>query len=432
MAKLVSLKAADLRRELEERDLDTTGNKTVLQNRLRLALEEEGIDPETFLFETDSGRLLSSLSSLENNLHSKLEENKSSLESKLEENKSSLESKLEENKSALSALEGKMEANTSSLENKLEEKFETLQENTKILREELKAVDKKVNELEVEFEKKVDKIEERLKHLESGTTVTTFKEVSSPAHQEKRKNTTGEDYKGPIILPGQHSGLPTFDGKMPWEDFLSLFETAAVIHGWTPAAKAAMLSLSLRGDALAVLQTVPMADRQNIDELLRRLEMRFGHRHMEQLYRSQLKNRIQKANESLQEFETDIARLVRNAYPSVEDDVYESLAVEKFLDGLREPETQQAIKLARPQTLSEALTQALEFEAVRQSVRSHARVRAVEAEDRSESSLEEMVKRILEKLKVGKREVRCWGCGERGHLRNKCQKKTAERKEQEN
>ena len=50
---------------------------------------------------------------------------------------------------------------------------------------------------------------------------------------------------------------------------------------------------------------------------------------------------------------------------------------EKILDGLSEPETQKAIKLARPQTVNEALTQALKFEAVRQSVRGHARVRAV-------------------------------------------------------
>jgi hypothetical protein len=366
MAKLVNLKVQDLRRELEERDLETIGNKAVLQDRLRQALKEEGVDPDAFIFETDSGKILGML----------------------------------------------------------EEKFLILQENSRILK--------------VEFDKKIDKIEEnvmalkkRLEHLESEAANTNTEEVSSLAHQEK-KRTVDEDYKGSVILPGQLNGLPTFDGKMPWEDYLSLFETAAVIYGWTPAVRAAMLSLSLRGDALTVLQTVPMADRQNIGELLSRLEMRFGHRHMEQLYRSQLKSRIQKSNESLQEFESDIARLVRNAYPSVDNDVYESLAVDKFLDGLREPETQQAIKLVRPQTLSEALTQALEFEAVRQSVRSHAQVRVVEAEDRSEEFLEEVVKRILEKLKVGRREVRCWGCGEKGHLRNKCQNKQAERKEQEN
>ncbi|KAG8273831.1 hypothetical protein J6590_011376 [Homalodisca vitripennis] len=80
---------------------------------------------------------------------------------------------------------------------------------------------------------------------------------------------------------------------------------------------------------------------------------------MEHLCRSQLKSRIQKPNESLQDFENDRARLVRSAYPLVDDEVYKGLAVEMFLGSLCEAETQQTIKLARPKILSEALTQAL-------------------------------------------------------------------------
>lgn len=159
--------------------------------------------------------------------------------------------------------------------------------------------------------------------------------------------------------------------------------------------------------------------------------MRFGHRHMEQLYRSQLRNRSQKPSESLQEFEADIARLVRNAYPSVTDDVYESLAVDKFLDGLREPETQQAVKLARPKTLSDALTQAMEFEAVKQSVRSHARVRALEAEEsQTVPSIEDIVKKVLEAIKTRKKEIRCWNCGQMGHPRSRCKEAPREKKQE--
>ncbi|POS82770.1 hypothetical protein EPUL_005785, partial [Erysiphe pulchra] len=105
------------------------------------------------------------------------------------------------------------------------------------------------------------------------------------------------------------------------------------------------------------------------------------------------------------------------AYPSVTDDVYESLAIEKFLDGLRELETQQAVKLARPKTLNDALTQAMEFEAVRNSVRNHARIRAVNAES-PVPCMEELVQKVLDALKTRRREIRCWSCGELGHPRN--------------
>ena len=61
-----------LNEELEERDLDICETKAALQDRLRQAFTEEAFAPVTFLFETDFGRLLSSL-------ERKLEENKSAL-----------------------------------------------------------------------------------------------------------------------------------------------------------------------------------------------------------------------------------------------------------------------------------------------------------------------------------------------------------------
>ncbi|KAG8249889.1 hypothetical protein J6590_009010 [Homalodisca vitripennis] len=73
----------------------------------------------------------------------------------------------------------------------------------------------------------------------------------------------------------------------------------------------------------------------------------------------------------LEEFETKIARLVRNAYPSVDDDEYENLAVLQFLDGLRKRDTLQAFKLANYKTFTETLIQALEFETLRQSIQGH-------------------------------------------------------------
>jgi hypothetical protein len=394
--KLTSLKVSNLKQELEERDLEISGNKAILQERLRVALIEEGLDPDTFLFETPHGELNSTL-------ERKLEENKSYLESKLVENRDIYEEKLQENNNIL--------------RNEIKDMEDKFEKNHNILRNEIK-------DMEGKFKEKIKKLQEHISDIERPISMVDVASVSQVG-----EDTSVSYQKSPVIMPIHQSGLPTFDGKMPWEDYRSLLETAAVIHGWTPEVKAAMLSLSLRGDALAILQTIPMADRQNFDVLLRRMEMRFGHQHMDQLYRSQLKNRIQKPNESLQEFESDIAHLVRKAYPSVDDGVYETLAIERFLDGLWEPETQQAIKLARPQTLSEALTQALEFEAVQQSVKGHARVRAAEAEDRSDESLEELVKKVIEKLKTGRREIRCWRCGERGHLRNKCPNKSTTNQE---
>ena len=77
--KLTDLKVAALRAELEDRDLETSGTKSILQQRLREALLRDSKDPENYVFETEFSKALEELkvSSEENsrNLESKLEEN---------------------------------------------------------------------------------------------------------------------------------------------------------------------------------------------------------------------------------------------------------------------------------------------------------------------------------------------------------------------
>lgn len=133
---------------------------------------------------------------------------------------------------------------------------------------------------------------------------------------------------------------------------MAQFETARMVNQWSQATKAAILSLAIRVDVLAVWQTIPLKGRQNYKELVKRLETQFGHRNMDHVHRTQLKSRHQKPNERLQKFETEVARLVKSAYPTVPDDVCETLAIDKFLDGLRDSGTQQVVKLASPMSLN--------------------------------------------------------------------------------
>ncbi|KAK4879465.1 hypothetical protein RN001_007611 [Aquatica leii] len=77
--------------------------------------------------------------------------------------------------------------------------------------------------------------------------------------------------------------------------------------------------LFLRGKALGILQTVPDHLHKNYDLLISRLEIRYGNAHLQQVYQAQIKRRVQKAAENLQEFEADIARLTRLAYPTAPD-----------------------------------------------------------------------------------------------------------------
>ncbi|KAJ8960072.1 hypothetical protein NQ318_009514 [Aromia moschata] len=186
-------------------------------------------------------------------------------------------------------------------------------------------------------------------------------------------------------------------------------QAAARANGWSLAEKATALTLALRGDATDILQTLSLEEQDDYHQLVKHLEMRYGQSHLEHVYHSQLKNRYQKSNESLQEFEADIARLVRLAYSSTPENVMERLAVQAFLDGLRDTETRQALTLARPSKLVDDLARALEFEAAKQSCRGQAKVRKMEEDVEEGTCNEAEIRRVVEGM-LEKRQIRCWNC----------------------
>lgn len=105
------------------------------------------------------------------------------------------------------------------------------------------------------------------------------------------------------------------------------FEAAAYINKWSNEERVTALIVSLRADALNILQIVPLSQQNDFKYLVSRFEMCYGDSHLQQVYHVQLKYRLQKRGESLQEFEADIMRLVRLAYPSAPDNFLEQLAV---------------------------------------------------------------------------------------------------------
>ncbi|KAJ8936177.1 hypothetical protein NQ318_017057 [Aromia moschata] len=217
------------------------------------------------------------------------------------------------------------------------------------------------------------------------------------------------ELSSPVEISKIRMKPPQFDGKSSWVNYLRQFEAAARANGWSLAEKATALTLALRGDATDILQTLSLEEQDDYHQLVKHLEMRYGQSHLEHVYHSQLKNRYQKSNESLQEFEADIARLVRLAYSSTPENVMERLAVQAFLDGLRDTETRQALTLARPSKLVDALARALEFEAAKQSCRGQAKVRKMEEDVEEGTCNEAEIRRVVEVM-LEKRQIRCWNC----------------------
>ena len=406
MKKIKELLVSELRKELEERDLDTTGKKVELQERLSAALIEQGQDPNTFFFNTqDLGERLDALR--EENSR-RLDAHAKSFEALREENTRSFEVLREENTR-------NREENAKSFE-AVARSFEAVDRNFEALKEE---TSKSLVALQEDVQKKVTTVELRLESLEK--ELSQIKIGSS-------KTTTTSCTKGPhdILVqtnrPGLKLDVPIYDGQVQWETYLSQFKATAKANAWTMEQQALALVASLRGPALNVLPLLSDEEKEDFGMLSEKLEVQFGSAHKGPVHRAQLKARQQKSGESLQDFEADIARLTKASYPDASQSVLEQISTEQFVAGLRDLDIQQAVRWSRPKTLLEALTIALEIEATKPStLRGQARVRAT-SEEGAEEDLISRIKNLVNQTNKGKGRLRCWNCGEVGHLRRECEK----------
>ena len=93
--------------------------------------------------------------------------------------------------------------------------------------------------------------------------------------------------------------LANYDGTGEWRDYKSHFDAFAAINDWDNEEKGLYLVAALRGQAQCVLGDLP-SDRQiHYVSLVEALEERFAPPNQMDLYRVQLKERRQKASESL-------------------------------------------------------------------------------------------------------------------------------------
>ena len=162
----------------------------------------------------------------------------------------------------------------------------------------------------------------------------------------------------------------TFDGTGNWLDYKAHFEVCAQLNGWTDDEKGMYLAVSLRGQAQGVFGNIASKS-HNYSELVKALEERFAPPNQTELYRVQLRERKQKASETLSELGQDIRRLTNLAYPTAPSDLRETLAKEQFIDSLVNSDMRLRIKQVRPSSLNDAVRHAVELEAFNRAERRH-------------------------------------------------------------
>ncbi|KAJ8954556.1 hypothetical protein NQ318_000790, partial [Aromia moschata] len=241
-----------------------------------------------------------------------------------------------------------------------------------------------------------EEIERKLEDTRRQVQKEILEKINGLEHQLHRTSIADSgDCSTSPATPLQHSSLmhtersvhkmlkpPTYDGQSSWSMYRRQFEAAAKANGWTPQEMATSLVISLRGQALEILQSIPEEQQNDYDRIIGALEIRYGHKYLRQVYQSQIKSRQQRSNESLQEYETDIERLIHLAYPQAPKEFLEQIGIQTFIDGLVDTEMQQALRLGRHTTISDARIAALEFKAAKEASRSYkTRVRQVKFDE---------------------------------------------------
>ncbi|GBN13631.1 hypothetical protein AVEN_166628-1, partial [Araneus ventricosus] len=159
-------------------------------------------------------------------------------------------------------------------------------------------------------------------------------------------------------------------------------------------------------------------------------------------YRTELKTRRQKPGESLQALAADVKRLMSLAYAECPMDVQDSLAVQFFVDAIRDEDTQLRTRLMDFTDLKSALAYSMKCETskIASKVSVHARPIRIEdnagkRKDEKFESLLGALEKFLEILAAGKKSaprrnpnVTCWRCYKRGQVQLECPSDSAPRR----
>ena len=251
----------------------------------------------------------------------------------------------------------------------------------------------------------------------------------------------------PLSLASKHFAKPqVYDGSISWLAFRTQFDSISSIHGWNDEEKLGELVACLRGPALEAFAHFPVADRHDYTQLMNMLEQRFGCGKQEPWFRTQFRRRMRNPGEPLSKLARDIEKLAFQAYPDASQELRDSLACDQFLDALGDADLQIIVRQSRPACLQDAVTGAVDIEAIRKSVKvvhgephlssgffsrqaENGSVRPTTSTEQRLNALEASLRSVQSRRRNvpsrtnnqgSSEEVECWSYGKRDHFRRFC------------
>lgn len=157
--------------------------------------------------------------------------------------------------------------------------------------------------------------------------------------------------KKPVVM--SHTFSSVRDGD--WEDWLSSYETCAVINGWTDDIKCKFIEVSMPGRAIKIFRELDGAVRSDFARLKDALKLRFVGDSKPELFKSEILTRTRKPSETLVDLGNSIRTLTRKAYAELDLTFREELARDQFIRALNTPKLVLHLRHILPKDLDDAI-----------------------------------------------------------------------------
>ena len=160
----------------------------------------------------------------------------------------------------------------------------------------------------------------------------------------------------PLVLP------EAFDGTGSWNDWYFHYENVATVNGWDAAQKLQWLRVRVTGRAQKALHRLPEAVSASYEATRDALRARFEPESRCTRYQAEFQLRRKRAGEGWADLADDLRNLADKAYPTLQDDAREHLALNAYLSQLPQPHLSFSVRQKQPSTLDEAVASTLEME----------------------------------------------------------------------
>lgn len=188
--------------------------------------------------------------------------------------------------------------------------------------------------------------------------------MSDPRHftrsQNSFKQANGRRHPSP-----EYYGLkiPPFNGKEDWKIWINRFEAIADRKKWDEDTKLDNLLPKLQGKAGEFVYSQLSKDILSCyRELIKELNSRFRVVETEKSFAAKFSTRVQKADETVEEYAADLKRLYAKAYKNRDSRTKREDLVRRFLDGMKDNEARFEIEFHKePDDIDEAVYHAVNF-----------------------------------------------------------------------